>query len=121
MSKAVIRRAIIRGLVSAGLFVAQTSSFTQVRSPALERDQVAQFCAPTDQAIDAPRVYCSSGRWARLEHGIAAVTAAKMAASRESRFLWWSSLTRPMPALGCPTRMIKVRLPLGRNPADFET
>jgi hypothetical protein len=62
MNKAVIRRAIIRGLVSAGLFVAQTSSFTQVRSPALERDQVAQFCAPPDQAIDAPRVYCGSGR-----------------------------------------------------------
>ena len=62
MNKATIRRVLIRALVSAGLFVAQTSSFTQVQSPALERDQVAQFCAPMDQAVDAPRVYCGSGR-----------------------------------------------------------
>jgi hypothetical protein len=61
MNKAVIRRALIRGLVSAGLFVAQTSSFTQVRSPALEHDQVAQFCSTTDQSINAPRVYCGKG------------------------------------------------------------
>ena len=61
MNKAVIRRALIRGLVSAGLFVAQ-SSFTQIRSPALERDQVAQFCTPADQEINAPHVYCGSGR-----------------------------------------------------------
>ena len=61
MSKAVIRRAIIRGLVTAGLFVAQTSAFTQVRSPALEHDQVAQFCVATDQSINAPRVYCGNG------------------------------------------------------------
>lgn len=62
MNKAVIRRAIIRGLVSAGLFVAQTSSFTQVRSPALERDQVAQVCVSADQTMDSPRLYCGSGR-----------------------------------------------------------
>jgi hypothetical protein len=61
MNKAVIRRALIRGAVSAGLFVAQTSSFTQVRSPAIERDQVAQFCATTDQSINAPRIYCRNG------------------------------------------------------------
>jgi hypothetical protein len=61
MNKAVIRRALIRGAVSAGLFVAQTSSFTQVRSPAIERDQVAQFCTSADQDIDAPRVYCRNG------------------------------------------------------------
>jgi hypothetical protein len=47
--------------VSFGLFVAQTSAFTQVRSPALEHDQVAQFCAATDQSINAPRVYCGNG------------------------------------------------------------
>ena len=61
MNKAVIRRALIRGLVSAGLFIIQTSSFTQARSPALERDQVAQFCTSADQTIDAPRVYCGNG------------------------------------------------------------
>jgi hypothetical protein len=61
MNKAIIRRALIRGLVSFGLFVAQTSAFTQVRSPALEHDQVAQFCAANDQSINAPRVYCGNG------------------------------------------------------------
>jgi len=48
--------------VSAGMFVAQTSSFTQVRSPALERDQVAQFCTSANQDIDAPHLYCGNGR-----------------------------------------------------------
>jgi hypothetical protein len=47
--------------VSFGLFVAQTSAFTQVRSPAIEHDQVAQFCVATDQSINAPRVYCGNG------------------------------------------------------------
>jgi len=61
MNKAIIRRALIRGLVSAGMFVAQTSSFTQVRSPALERDQVAQFCTSANQDIDAPHLYCGNG------------------------------------------------------------
>jgi hypothetical protein len=61
MNKAIIRRALIRGLVSFGLFVAQTGAFTQVRPPALEHDQVAQFCAATDQTINAPRVYCGNG------------------------------------------------------------
>jgi hypothetical protein len=61
MNKAVIRRAMIRGLVSASLFVAQTSSFTQARSPVLGHDYVAQFCATMDQSIDAPRVYCGNG------------------------------------------------------------
>jgi hypothetical protein len=61
MSNAAIRRAVTRGLVSAVLFVAQTSSFTQVRSAAQERNHVAQFCAPPDQEVGAPRFYCQNG------------------------------------------------------------
>jgi hypothetical protein len=60
MNNAAIRRAVKRGLVSAMLFVAQTSSFTQV-SAAQERNHVAQFCAPPDQEADAPRFYCRNG------------------------------------------------------------
>ncbi len=58
MNNAAIRRALTRGLVSAVLFVAQTSSFTQVRPAAHERDQVAQFCAPPEQDADTHRFYC---------------------------------------------------------------
>jgi len=61
MNKAVIRRALIRALVSAGLFVVQTSSFTQARSRVLGHDHVAQFCATMDQSINSPRVYCGNG------------------------------------------------------------
>jgi len=67
MSNAAIRRAVTRGLVSAVLFVAQTSSTTQVRSAAQERNHVAQFCAPSDQEVEAPRFYCQNGDdWAPL-------------------------------------------------------
>jgi hypothetical protein len=61
MTNSAIRRALTRGLVSAVLFGAQTSSFTQVRSPAQERDRIAQFCAPPDQEAGAPRLYCRNG------------------------------------------------------------
>jgi hypothetical protein len=37
---------------------------------------------------------------ARLEQGIAAITAAIFAASGKNKFLSWSSVTRAMPALG---------------------
>jgi hypothetical protein len=55
MNNAAVRGAVTR-LVSAVLFAAQTGSFTQVRSAAQERSQVAQFCAPADP--DAHRFYC---------------------------------------------------------------
>ena len=58
MKNATIRRALTRGVVSAVLFVAQTSAFTQVRPAAQESDHVAQFCAPAQQDADAPRFYC---------------------------------------------------------------
>jgi hypothetical protein len=61
MSNAAIRRALTRGLVSAALFVVQTSSFTQVQSTAQERDHIAQFCAPPEQEAGAPRFYCRDG------------------------------------------------------------
>jgi hypothetical protein len=61
MSNAAIRRAVTRGLVSAVLIVAQTSSTPQVRSAAQERNHVAQFCAPSDQEVEAPRFYCQNG------------------------------------------------------------
>jgi hypothetical protein len=57
MKNATIRRALTRGLVSAVLFVAQTSAL-QVRPAAPEPDQVAQFCAPPQHDADAPRFYC---------------------------------------------------------------
>jgi hypothetical protein len=60
MKNATIRRALTRGLVSAALFVAQTSAFPQVRPAAPEPDQVAQFCAPPPHDADAPRFYCRS-------------------------------------------------------------
>jgi hypothetical protein len=66
MSDSAIRRALTRGLVSAVLFVAQASSPTQVRSAMRERTNpegtnIAQFCAPSDQAVGAPRIYCHDG------------------------------------------------------------
>ena len=61
MGNAVIRSAVMRGLLSAMLFVVQTSSTTQVRSAAQERNHVAQFCAPSDQEVEAPRLYCQNG------------------------------------------------------------
>ena len=60
MKNATIRRALMRALVSAVLFVAQTSAFPQVRPAAPEPDQVAQFCAPPQHDTDAPRFYCRS-------------------------------------------------------------
>jgi len=62
MNNPAIRRALTRGLVSVVLFVVQTSSFTQARSTAVERDHVAQFCVPPDQEAGAPRFYCRDGR-----------------------------------------------------------
>jgi hypothetical protein len=47
--------------VSAVLFAAQTGSFTQVRSAAQERSQVAQFCVPADPDADTHRFYCRDG------------------------------------------------------------
>jgi len=60
MIKPAIRRAATRALVSVALFVGQTSSFTQVRSTAQERDHLAQFCAPPNEDASASRFYCWS-------------------------------------------------------------
>jgi hypothetical protein len=62
MNTATIRRVATRGLVSAALFVAQISAFTQVASGAQGHDQLAQFCAPPDQEPGAPRFYCQNER-----------------------------------------------------------
>jgi len=60
MNNTAIRRAVTR-LISAMLLVAQTSAFTQVRSAAQERSQVAQFCVPPEPDADAHRFYCRNG------------------------------------------------------------
>jgi hypothetical protein len=62
MSNAAIRRVATRAVVSAVLFLVQTSLFTQVRSTAPERDHVAQFCSPPDEDGGAPRLYCENSR-----------------------------------------------------------
>jgi hypothetical protein len=57
MNNTAIRRAVTR-LIGAMLLVAETSAFTQVRSAAQERGQVAQFCVPLESDVDAHRFYC---------------------------------------------------------------
>jgi hypothetical protein len=54
MNNAAVRDAVTR-LVSAVFFAAQTGSFTQVRSAAQERSQVAQFLRSR-----GPRCRCAS-------------------------------------------------------------
>ncbi len=61
MSNATVRRLITRALVSAVIFVAQTSAFTQVKSGAPQPEQLGQYCAPPDEN-EAPRLYCRDWR-----------------------------------------------------------
>jgi len=61
MSNATVRRLITRALVSAMIFVAQTSAFTQVNSGEPQREQLGQFCAPPDEN-EATRLYCRDWR-----------------------------------------------------------
>lgn len=57
MNKTATRHAAIGGLMGTFLLAAPTGAFTQV--PAMqERSYVAQFCAPPEQDVDAPRFYC---------------------------------------------------------------
>lgn|SRR5215470_10349671 len=57
MSNATVRRLITRALVSAVIFVAQTSAFTQVKSGVPQPERLGQFCAPPDEN-QTPRLYC---------------------------------------------------------------
>jgi len=61
MSNAIVRRMIIRALVSAAIFVVQTSAFTQVNPEPQQRQQLGQFCIPPDEN-EAPRFYCRDWR-----------------------------------------------------------
>jgi len=61
MSNATVRRLMTRALVSATLFVAQTSAFTQVKPGAPQQQQLGQFCAPPDET-EALRLYCRDWR-----------------------------------------------------------
>jgi hypothetical protein len=59
MNKIAIRSAATGGLLGALLLVARTSgALTQVQSAMPERSHIAQFCAPLEQEVDAPRFYC---------------------------------------------------------------
>jgi len=61
MNNRIVRHAAIRALVSATLFVVQNSAFTKGEPRVQEPTQIAQFCVPSDQDIDAMRVYCRNG------------------------------------------------------------
>jgi hypothetical protein len=61
MSNATVRRWITRALVSAVIFIAQTSAFTQVQSGAPQHEQLGQFCAPPEEN-EATRLYCRDWR-----------------------------------------------------------
>jgi hypothetical protein len=67
MNNRIIRHAAIRALVSATLFVVQNSAFTKGEPRVQETTQIAQFCAPSEHEIDAPRFYCHTGADERSE------------------------------------------------------
>ena len=67
MNNRIIRHAATRALVSATLFVAQNSAFTQGEPRLQEPAQIAQFCTPSDHDIDAPRFYCRNSAGERSE------------------------------------------------------
>jgi hypothetical protein len=67
MNSRIIRHAAIRALVSATLFVVQNSAFTKGEPRVQEPTQIAQFCAPSEHEIDAPRFYCHTGTDERSE------------------------------------------------------
>ena len=58
MNKTATRLAAIGGLMGTFLVTAPTAAFTKAPTAMQERSYVAQFCAPLEQDVDAPRFYC---------------------------------------------------------------
>ena len=59
MNKIAVRRAATGGLLGILLLVApMTGALVQVQSAMHGRSHVAQFCAPSEQGVGAPRSYC---------------------------------------------------------------
>jgi hypothetical protein len=59
MNKIAVRRVATGGLLGALLLVApMTGALAQVQSAMHARSHVAQFCAPSEQGVGAPRFYC---------------------------------------------------------------
>jgi len=59
MKKIAVRRGATGGLLGILLLVApMTGALVQVQSAMHGRSHVAQFCAPSEQGVGAPRSYC---------------------------------------------------------------
>jgi hypothetical protein len=58
MNKIAVRRAATGSLLGILLLAPMTGALVQVQSAMHARSHVAQFCAPSEQGVGAPRSYC---------------------------------------------------------------
>ena len=60
MRTTMLRYAANAGFVAMLALAAASSSFGQVRTQAPAGNELAQYCAPQDESIDAHKFYCRS-------------------------------------------------------------
>jgi len=60
MRTRILRYAANAGFVAMLALAAASSSFGQVRTQAPAGNELAQYCAPQDESIDAHKFYCRS-------------------------------------------------------------